>query len=183
MFNKQPAGYLYHVLPSFGVLLSFINYILHWYTDLAVVMEAHLCTWDNETGIMTPQDNQIDGIMSDVHSFQDILAVSCTTDSRKPGRKKDCTAPKMCFRLSGNHSIQTIQGANNGKYTKTTKPGAEPGVGTQASAVAPAPANKPLVKLHNISDGKINDEFYSGSSSLLSITSHIDKDIKVVTNL
>ncbi len=57
MFNKQPAGYMYHVLPTFGVPLTFIQEILHWSMDPAVAMEASLCTWDNKTGIlMTPQD-------------------------------------------------------------------------------------------------------------------------------
>ncbi len=58
MFNKQPAGYLYHVLPTFGALLTFIREILCWSMDPAVAMEASLCTWDNETSILTtPQDN------------------------------------------------------------------------------------------------------------------------------
>ncbi len=61
MFNKQPAGYLYHVLPTFGASLTFIQEILCWSMDPAVAMEAPLCTWDNETGIlMTPKDNRID---------------------------------------------------------------------------------------------------------------------------
>jgi hypothetical protein len=63
MFNKQPARYLYHVLPTFGASLTFIQEILRWSMDPAVAMEAPLCTWDNETGIlMTPKNNQIDGI-------------------------------------------------------------------------------------------------------------------------
>ncbi len=58
MFNKQPAGYLYHVFPTFGALLTFIQEILCWSMDPAVAMEAPLCTWDNKTGILTtPQDN------------------------------------------------------------------------------------------------------------------------------
>jgi hypothetical protein len=60
MFNKQPAGYLYHVLPTFGALLTFIQELLCWSMDPAVTMEAPLCTWDNKTGILTtPQDNQM----------------------------------------------------------------------------------------------------------------------------
>ncbi len=35
--------------------------------DPADAMEAPLCTWDNETGILTtPKDNQIDGILSNL---------------------------------------------------------------------------------------------------------------------
>jgi hypothetical protein len=58
MFNKQPARYLYHVLPTFGTLLTFIHEILRRSMDLAVAMEALLCAWDNKTGILTThQDN------------------------------------------------------------------------------------------------------------------------------
>jgi hypothetical protein len=140
MFNKQPAGYLYHVLPTFGALLTFIQEILRWSMDPAVAMDAPLCTWDNETGILTtPKDNQIDGILSYVCSlpfFQDILAVTRVVEGRKSGRKNKQTAPDMCFRLGGNCSIQTIHGANDGKYTTTTKPSALPSIGTQASTAA-----------------------------------------------
>jgi hypothetical protein len=119
--------------------------------DPAVAMEAPLCTWDNETGIlMTPKDNQIDGILSNVCSlpfFQDVLAVTCAAEVSKLGRKKEHTAPKMCIKLGSDRNIQIIHGANNGKYAKTTKPGTEPGVGTQASAAAPATADQPLLSL------------------------------------
>jgi hypothetical protein len=88
--------------------------------DPAIVMEAPLCTWDNENGILTtPQDKQIDGILSDVCSlpfFQDVLAVACAAEGGKSGRKKDHTAPKMCFKLGRNCSIQTIHGENDGKH-------------------------------------------------------------------
>jgi hypothetical protein len=64
MFNKQPAGYLHHVLPSFGALLTFIQDLFHRSMDPAVAMEAPLCTWDNKTGILrTPQDTQTDGLV------------------------------------------------------------------------------------------------------------------------
>jgi hypothetical protein len=119
MFNKQPAGYLYHVLPTFGMPLTFIQDILCQSMDPAVVMEAPLCTWDNENGIlMTPQDKQIDGILSDVGSlpfFQDVLAVACPAKGSKSGRKKDHTVPKICFKLGSNCSIHAIHGANNRK--------------------------------------------------------------------
>jgi hypothetical protein len=36
MFNKQPAGYLYHVLPTIGALLTFIQEILRQSMDPAV---------------------------------------------------------------------------------------------------------------------------------------------------
>jgi hypothetical protein len=119
MFNAQPAGYFYHVLLFFGVPSSFIHDILHRSMDPAVVMEAPWCTWDSETGIITtPQDTQIDGILSDVCSlpfFQDVFAVTCAAYASKLGRKKDQTAPEMCFKLGSDCSIQTIHGANYGK--------------------------------------------------------------------
>jgi hypothetical protein len=130
--------------------------------DPVVVMEAPLCTWDNENGIlMTPQDKQIDEILSDVRSlpfFQDVFAVACATEGSKSGIKKDHTAPKMCFKLGGNCSIQTIHGANNAKYAKTTKPGAALGIGTQASAAAPATANQLVIKLDNNDGSSSNEE-------------------------
>ncbi len=62
--------------------------------------EAPQCTWDNETGILTtPQDNQVEGILSDVRSlpfFQDVLAVTHVAEVSKSGRKKGHTAPEMC---------------------------------------------------------------------------------------
>jgi hypothetical protein len=102
MFYNQSAGYLYHVLPTFGALSTFIQDILCWSMDPAVIMEAPLCTWDNENCILTTsQDKQIDGILSDVCSlpfFQDGLAVACAVEGSKSGRKKYHTAPKKCFR-------------------------------------------------------------------------------------
>jgi hypothetical protein len=81
----------------------------------------------------------------------------------------------MCFTLGGDCSVQTIHGANNRKYTKTTKPGTVPGVGTQAFAATPAMANQPVIKLditdssssEEESDGESNDESSLGSSSSL----------------
>ena len=53
MFNKQPAGYLYQVLPAFGASPTFIQEILHQPMDPAIVLEAPQCTWDSKTGILT----------------------------------------------------------------------------------------------------------------------------------
>jgi hypothetical protein len=179
MFNKQPAGYLYHVLSTFGALLAFIQEILHRSMDPAVAMEAPLCTWDNKTGILTsPQDNQIDENLSDVSSlpfFQDVLAVIRVAEGSKLGQKKEHTAPEMCFKLGGDRSVQTIHGANNRNYTKTTKPGSERGIGTRASAAAPATADQPVIDLDQTnsssckdeSDEESGDESSSKSSSLL----------------
>jgi hypothetical protein len=81
----------------------------------------------------------------------------------------------MCFKLGSNCSIQNIHGANDGKHAKTTKPGAEPGVGTQASAATPATANQLVIELEQTdgstskeeSDGESGDESSSRSSFLL----------------
>ncbi len=65
----------------------------------------------------------------------------------KLGRKKEHTAPKMCFKLGGDRSVKTIHEANNGKHTKPTKPGTELGIGTQASTAVPATADQPVIEL------------------------------------
>ncbi len=101
--------------------------------------------------------------------------MTCAADGSKLGRKKEHTSLKMCFKLGGNCSIQTIHGANNGKYAKTTKPGTEPGFGTQASAATPATADQPVIEhdqTHSSSskdesDGDSGDESSSRSSSSL----------------
>jgi hypothetical protein len=77
--------------------------------------------------------------------------------------------------LGGNRSVQTIHGAKDGKYTTTTKPGAVPGIDTQASAAASATANQLVIELDQTdsftseeeSDGESDDESSSRSSSLL----------------
>ena len=94
-------------------------------------------------------------------------------EGSKSVRKKEHIAPEMCFRMGGGCSAQTIHGANDGKYTKTTKPGVEPGFGTKASTAAPATANQPVVELDQTnwsssgkeSEGESNDESSSESSS------------------
>ena len=101
--------------------------------------------------------------------------MTCVAEVSKLGRKKEHIAPDMCFRLGGNCSIQTIHGANDRKYTKTTKPGIEPDFGTKASAAAPATANQPVIELDQTnsssskeeSGGESGDDSSSGSSSLL----------------
>jgi hypothetical protein len=96
--------------------------------------------------------------------FHDILAVTHAAEGSKLGRKKEHTAPKMCFKLGGNRSIQTIHGANNRKHAKSTKPGAELGIGTQASAAAPATANQPVIELDQTSGSTSKDKSDGGSS-------------------
>jgi hypothetical protein len=78
MFNKQPAGYLYHVLPTFGASPLFVKNILRQSMEAGLTTEAPLCTYDPKTQILrTPQDVAQDSVLSDVCSlpfFQDVLA-------------------------------------------------------------------------------------------------------------
>jgi hypothetical protein len=46
MFNKQPAGYLYHVLPLFGAMQLFVRNILRRLMDAGLAIEAPLCTYN-----------------------------------------------------------------------------------------------------------------------------------------
>jgi hypothetical protein len=69
-------------------------------------------------------------------------------EGSKLGRKKEHSAPEMCFRLGGDCSVQTIHGTNDGKYTQTTEPCVEPGFGTKASTAAPATANQLVIELN-----------------------------------
>jgi hypothetical protein len=119
MFNKQPAGYLYHMLPLFGATRLFIRNILRQSMDAGLATEAPLCTYNEETRIfMTPCDAQEESILSDVCSllfFQDIHAIKQAADANKKGRKKEHTTPKMCFQISSARSVQTVHGANDGK--------------------------------------------------------------------
>ena len=70
MFNKQPAGYLYNVLPAFGASNSFIKTLLRRSMEEGITMEAPLCTYDPDTHILTtPRDNEQEGVLSDVRSL------------------------------------------------------------------------------------------------------------------
>jgi hypothetical protein len=127
MFNKQPAGYLYHVLPLFGATRLFFKNILHRSIDAGLATEAPLCTYNEEMQILTtPCDAQQESILSDVCSlpfFKDIHAIKQAADANKKGGKNKHMAPKMCFQISSARSVQTVHGTNNGKYSKVTKSG------------------------------------------------------------
>jgi hypothetical protein len=59
MFNKQPAGYLYHVLPLFGATELFIKTILGQSMGAGLAMEVPRCKYDKDTQILTtPCDAQ-----------------------------------------------------------------------------------------------------------------------------
>ncbi len=53
MFNKQPAGYLYHALPTFGASPHFVKNILPQLTEAGLTTEAPLCTYDPKMQILT----------------------------------------------------------------------------------------------------------------------------------
>ncbi len=53
MFNKQPAGYLYHVLPKFGASELFIKSLLRRLMEAGPTTEVPLCTHDFNTHILT----------------------------------------------------------------------------------------------------------------------------------
>jgi hypothetical protein len=101
MVNKQLAGYLYHVLPLFGATETFIKTILWQSMDAGLATEVPRCKYDKETQIlMTPCNAQQEIILSDVRSlpfFQDIDAIKQAAGANKKGKKKEHTAPKMCF--------------------------------------------------------------------------------------
>ena len=87
MFNKQPAGYLYHVLPTFGASELFIKSLLCRSMEAGLTTEAPLCTYDFDAHILTtPRDEEQEGVLSDVRSlpfFQDVLAEKLSADASK----------------------------------------------------------------------------------------------------
>jgi hypothetical protein len=127
---------------------------------------APLCTYNEETRILTtPRDAQQESILSDVCSlpfFEDIHAIKQVADADKKGRKKEHTAPKMCFQIGSARSVQTVHGVNDGKYSKVTKPGIELGTRTQASA-ANLNTKKPVIEIASEDDASSSEG--SGESS------------------
>jgi hypothetical protein len=187
MFNKQPAGYLYHVLPLFGATELFIKTILRRSMDAGLATEAPRCKYDKDTQIlMTPRDAQQESILYDVRSltfFQDIDAIKQAAGANKKGKKKEHTAPKMCFQIGSTCSVQTVHGANNGKYTKVTEPGVELGTGTQASAATMLNAEQPVDKIASSydDDASSSEKSEEGSDELpssekTSASASIDED-------
>jgi hypothetical protein len=116
MFNKQPAGYLYHVLPTFGATETFTKSLLRRSMDAGLAIKAPKCIYDAIMQILTtPCDAQQESLLSDVRSlpfFQDIDAIKRAASGGKKG-KKEHTAPEMCFQLGSARSVQTVHGANN----------------------------------------------------------------------
>ena len=161
MFNKQPAGYLYHVLPTFGATETFTKSLLQRSMDAGLAIEAPKCAYNAVTQILTtPRDAQQESVLSDVRSlpfFQDIDAIKWAASGGKKG-KKEHTAPEMCFQLGSACSVQTVHGANDGKYTKVAKPGIELGLGNKASAANNLNAKQPAIEIDSTNEDASSDE-------------------------
>ncbi len=161
MFNKQPAGYLYHVLPTFGATEAFTKSLLQQSMDAGLAIEAPKCAYDAVTQILTtPRDAQQKSVLSDVHSlpfFQDIDAIKWAASGGKKG-KKEHTAPEMCFQLGSACSVQTVHGANDGKYTKVAKPGIDLGLGNKASKANNLNAKQPAIEIDSNDEDASSDE-------------------------
>jgi hypothetical protein len=171
MFNKQPAGYLYHVLPTFGASKHFIKSLLRRSMEAGLTMEAPLCTYNfGEHILTTPRDEEQEGVLSDVRSlpfFQDILAEKLAVDASKKS-KKAYTAPEMCFQLSSAHSVQNVHGAYEGKHDNVPEPGVELRPGIMAYAANPLNANQPVFKIASSKDDASSYEESEGSDDTLS---------------
>jgi len=167
MFNKQPAGYLYHVLPTFGASELFIKSLLCGSMEAGLTTEAPRCTYDFNMHILTtPRDEVQEGVLSDVWSlpfFQDVLAEKLAADSSKKN-KKAYTTPKMCFQLGGARSVQTVHGTNEGKHNSVPEPGVElRPAGTKAPAANLSNADQPVVEIASSEDDASSDEEREGS--------------------
>ena len=171
MFNKQPAGYLYHLLPKFGASELFIKSLLRRSMEAGLTTEAPLCTYDFNTHVLTtPRDKAQDGVLSDVWSlpfFQDVLAEKLVADASKKN-KKAYTAPEMCFQLGSARSAQTVHGVNEGKLNNVPEPGVEVRPGTKASTANPSNANQPVVEIASSKDDASSDKESEGSDDTLS---------------
>jgi hypothetical protein len=93
---------------------------------------------------------------------KDIHVIKQAADANKKGRKKEHSAPEMCFQIGSAHSVQTVHGKNDGKYSKVIKPGIKLGMGTQASA-ANLNAERPVIEIASENDASSSEG--SGESS------------------
>jgi hypothetical protein len=167
MFNKQPAGYLYQVLPKFGASELFIKSLLRRSMEAGVTDEAPLCTYDFDMHVLTtPRDEAQEGVLSDVRSlpfFQDVLAKKLAANASKKN-KKAYTAPEMCFQLGSAHSVQTVHGATEGNSNTVPAPGVElRPAGTTASTANPSNADQPVVEIASSKDDASSMEESEGS--------------------
>jgi hypothetical protein len=64
----------------------------------------------------------------------------------------------MCFQLGSAHSVQTVYGANDGKYSKVAEPGVDLGSGNKVSAANNSNAEQPAIKIDSTNDDASSDE-------------------------
>jgi hypothetical protein len=74
----------------------------------------------------------------------------------------------MCFQIDSAHSVQTVHGANDGKYSKVTEPGVDLSSANQASAAKPLNTNQPVIKIASTDDDTSSSEGSEGRNSLSS---------------
>jgi hypothetical protein len=120
---------------------------------------------------MTPREVAQDGVLSNVHPlpfFQDVLVDKQAADDNKKGKKKKHSTPKMRFQIGSARSVQTVHGANDGKYSKVTEPGINLSTATQASAPKPSNADQPVIKVASTDDGASSSEGSEEWSDFLS---------------
>ncbi len=167
-FNKQLAGYLYHVLPTFGTSDLFIKTLLRQSTDAGLTTEAPLCMYDPAMHVLTtPCDLAQEGVLSDVRSlpfFQDVLAKKLAANASKKS-KKAYTASEMCFQLSSTCSVQTVHGKNDGNHNNVPEPGMNLCPATKASSADPSNANQPVTKIASSEDDASSNDGSEGSSN------------------
>ena len=171
MFNKQLAGYLYHVLPKFGASELFIKSLFGRPMEAGLTVEAPLCMFDFYMHVLTtPCDKVQEGVLSDVQSipfFQDVLAEKLAANSSKKN-KKAYTAPEMCVQLGSARSVQTVHAANAGKHNNVPKPGVKlRPAGTKASTANPSNADQPVVEIASSKDDISSEKERRGSDDTL----------------
>ncbi len=130
--------------------------------DAGLATNAPQCAYDADKQVLTtPRNAQQESILSDVRSlpfFQDIDAIRQAEGAKKRGKKKEHTAPKMCFQIGSARSVQMVHGANDGKYSHVTKPDVNLGAGTQASAATTSNAKKLAIEIDSTDDDTSFDE-------------------------
>jgi hypothetical protein len=90
--------------------------------------------------------------------FQDVLVDKQVADDNKKGKKKEHTAPKMCFQIGSARSVQTVHGTNDGKYSKVTEPGVDLSSATQASTAKPSNADQPFITIASTDNNASSSE-------------------------
>jgi hypothetical protein len=69
----------------------------------------------------------------------------------------------MCFQLGSARSVQTVHGANDGKYNNEPEPGIEVRPGSSASAANQSNADQPVIEIASSEDDTSSDEEREGS--------------------